>query len=111
MLGVAVLAVFTLLNVWHLWAQREVVLTSERLEIRRWLAVLTGRPGRAVNVADLQRVSFLVRGGGAKVELATHKAPLLFSIWFWSLADARQMARRLEATGIKVDWSLPYPRS
>lgn len=102
MLGVGVLVLFTLLNFWHLWAQREVILTPRRLEVRRWLAVLTGGPAHVVELGTLQRVSFLVRRGGAKVQLATSNAPLLFSIWFWSLADARQLAHAWRRLGLRL---------
>jgi hypothetical protein len=109
-IGVGVGLFLVIFNGWHLFAQREVALLGEEVKVRRWLDVLRDRPGVAIDTGSLRRARFVVRGGGAKLDLESDEL-MTFSIWFWPLADARRLAAELEARHIAVKWELPYPSS
>jgi hypothetical protein len=98
--------VCSLLVTWHAFAQREVAIENRLLRVRRWIEVLTGQPGRTVPLSRIRSVAFIVRSGGAKL-LIDADEEWVFSIWFWSRTDAQALHDALDASGVKVTWSIP----
>ena len=94
---------------WHLFAQREVRVRDAQIVVRRWLQGLLGRDGETVALDSQLSARFLVKGGGAKLAFERPGVSKSFSIWFWSLDDARRLAARLAQGGASVRWELPYP--
>lgn len=79
------LSLFLLL--WHAYAQREVAIIEDRIHARRWIEVLTGKPGKSVSLGDVTSAAFFVAGAGAKLLIETPDERMLMSIWFWSMND------------------------
>ena len=94
---------------WHWFAQREVRVRETQIVVRRWLQRLLGRDGETVALDSELSARFLVKDGGAKVAFERPGVSKTFSIWFWSLDDAGELAARLAQGGASVRWELPYP--
>jgi hypothetical protein len=106
-IAVGSLGCFVFLNVLHLWAQWQVILTHESIEARRWLWSLLRMPGIAFGLSEVRSVGFGVAGGGAKLTLSSRSRVLVVSIWFWSESEARRLASEAESMGMSVVWEIP----
>jgi hypothetical protein len=95
---------FLLLLIWHLFAQREVALVGDQLQIRRWIAALLGKPPETVRLGDITRVGFIVPGTSAKLLIESSEERKLMSIWFWTRKDALALHEALERAGVATDW-------
>jgi hypothetical protein len=95
---------FLLLFIWHLFAQREVALVGDRLQVRRWITALAGKPPETVRLGDITRVGFIVPGASAKLLIESSDKRELMSIWFWTRKDAHALREALQAAGVPTDW-------
>lgn len=93
-----------LLLMWHLFAQREVALIGDQLQVRRWIAALAGGTPETVRLGDITRVGFIVPGTSAKLLIESSEERKLMSIWFWRRKDALALYEALERAGVPTDW-------
>lgn len=67
-ISIAILSFLVVIG-WHLYAQRTVEIGRQSLQVRRWSEVWRGQSGTLFDLRRVQAVAFVVRSGGAKLDV------------------------------------------
>ena len=107
LLLLSVIGAFTFIIGGWLAIQREVDFGPARIVVRRWLDVLTGRPGRVIPV-DASTRAAIVLESVRSLRLEHPDVPVVtMTLGYWDLRVIRQLVEVLHARRIPLDRRRP----
>ena len=91
--------------------QREVDFGPDRIVVRRWLEVLSGRPGRSIPFDSATRSAIILKNIRSLRLEHPDVPPVTMTLGYWDLRIIRQLVEVLHARGIPLDqyWDGVYP--
>jgi hypothetical protein len=97
---------FLAIEGWWVVSQRELTITRDTLEVRRWSDALLARRGRQVNIESIRLVR-LVFDSGKKVRIETiGGGAITFWAALWPRAEVERLISEAQLRGIPIeaDW-------
>lgn len=111
LLVVIVLASFAFIIGGWLWIQREVAIGDGRIVVRRWIDVISGRPGRAIPLGAETRTSITLENVRSLRIERNGLTEAVLTLGYWEPHRIRELIDALRANGVPYSqyWDGVYP--